>query len=336
MSMKLFCGSSNRDLGERIARHLDMSLGEISLDRFADGEVNIFIGESVRNCECVIIQTTSQCGDKSVNDILMELLIIIDAMKRGSASKVVVVMPYFGYSRADRKDYSRAPISAKVVASCLEAQNVNRVISCDLHSGQTCGFFSNNCPMDNLYNEVYFVDYIKYNIIPEFGENIVIVAPDEGAVKSATRVSNKLKVSAATIFKNREKANEVASMCLMGDVHGKIAILLDDMIDTAGTACKAATTLMENGASKIFMLATHGLFSGPAINRINESNFDKIIVTNTISPRKETLECDKIKIIDVSWMIAEAIRRQHDGTSLSELYLNEDVLRDKTEVTFIN
>ena len=336
MSMKLFCGSSYRDLGERIASHLEMPLGDISVDTFADGEVNIFIGESVRNCECVIIQSTSQCDGKSVNDLIMELLIIIDAFKRGSASKVVVVMPYFGYSRADRKDYSRAPISAKVVASCLEAQNVNRVISCDLHSGQTCGFFSNNCPMDNLYNEVYFVDYIKYHIIPEFGDNIVIVAPDEGAVKSATRVSGKLNVSAATIFKNRERANVVGSMCLMGDVRGKVAILIDDMIDTAGTACKAASILKENGASYIFMLATHGLFSGPALERIKDSEFNKIVVTNTVSQKSEILECNKIKIIDVSWIIAEAIKRQHDGTSLSELYLNRDVLRNNTGISFVN
>ena len=334
--MKLFCGSSYRDLGERIAGHLEMPLGDISVDTFADGEVNIFIGESVRNCECVIIQSTSQCDGKSVNDLIMELLIIIDAFKRGSASKVVVVMPYFGYSRADRKDYSRAPISAKVVASCLEAQNVNRVISCDLHSGQTCGFFSNNCPMDNLYNEVYFVDYIKYHIIPEFGDNIVIVAPDEGAVKSATRVSGKLNVSAATIFKNRERANVVGSMCLMGDVRGKVAILIDDMIDTAGTACKAASILKENGASYIFMLATHGLFSGPALERIKGSEFNKIVVTNTVSQKSEILECNKIKIIDVSWIIAEAIKRQHDGTSLSELYLNRDVLRNNTGISFVN
>lgn len=336
MSMKLFCGSSYRDLGERIANHLEIPLGNISVDTFADGEVNIFIGESVRNCECVIIQSTSQCEGKSVNDLIMELLIIIDAFKRGSASKVVVVMPYFGYSRADRKDYSRAPISARVVASCLEAQNVNRVISCDLHSGQTCGFFSNNCPMDNLYNEVYFVDYIKYHIIPEFGDNIVIVAPDEGAVKSATRVSGKLNVSAATIFKNRERANVVGSMCLMGDVRGKVAILIDDMIDTAGTACKAASILKENGARYIFMLATHGLFSGPALERIKDSDFNKIVVTNTVSQKSEILECNKIKIIDVSWIIAEAIKRQHEGTSLSELYLNRDVLRNNTGISFVN
>ena len=336
MSMKLFCGSSYRDLGERIANHLEIPLGNISVDTFADGEVNIFIGESVRNCECVIIQSTSQCEGKSVNDLIMELLIIIDAFKRGSASKVVVVMPYFGYSRADRKDYSRAPISARVVASCLEAQNVNRVISCDLHSGQTCGFFSNNCPMDNLYNEVYFVDYIKYHIIPEFGDNIVIVAPDEGAVKSATRVSGKLNVSAATIFKNRERANVVGSMCLMGDVRGKVAILIDDMIDTAGTACKAASILKENGARYMFMLATHGLFSGPALERIKDSDFNKIVVTNTVSQKSEILECNKIKIIDVSWIIAEAIKRQHEGTSLSELYLNRDVLRNNTGISFVN
>lgn len=336
MSMKLFCGSSYHDFGERIANHLNIPLGKIILDRFSDGEVNIFIGESVRNCECVIIQSTCQCENKSVNDLFMELLIIIDALKRGSASKVVVVMPYFGYSRADRKDNSRAPISANVVATCLEAQNVNRIISCDLHSGQISGFFSNNCPMDNLYNEVYFVDYIKYYIIPEFGENIVIVAPDEGAVKSATRVAGKLQVSAATIFKNREKANVVSSMCLMGDVKGKVAVLIDDMIDTAGTACKAAKTLMDNGAKKILMLATHGIFSGQAIDRIKNSCFDRIIVTNTVAPKKETFTCDKIKIIDVSWMVAEAIRRQHDGTSLSELYLNKDVLKNNTEFCFIN
>ena len=162
------------------------------------------------------------------------------------------------------------------------------------------------------------------------------MAPDEGAVKSATRVAGKLQVSAATIFKNREKANVVSSMCLMGDVKGKVAVLIDDMIDTAGTACKAAKTLMDNGAKKILMLATHGIFSGQAIDRIKNSCFDRIIVTNTVAPKKETFTCDKIKIIDVSWMVAEAIRRQHDGTSLSELYLNKDVLKNNTEFCFIN
>ena len=320
MSMKLFCGSSYRDLGERIAGHLQMPLGDISVDTFADGEVNIFIGESVRNCECVIIQSTSQCEGKSVNDLIMELLIIIDAFKRGSASKVVVVMPYFGYSRADRKDYSRAPISAKVVASCLEAQNVNRVISCDLHSGQTCGFFSNNCPMDNLYNEVYFVDYIKYHIIPEYGENIVIVAPDEGAVKSATRVSNKLKVSAATIFNNREKANEVASMCLMGDVHGKIAILLDDMIDTGGTICSGANLLKKEGANRIFACASHAVFSPPSHERLSTRDlFEQVIVTNSI-PVLVKDDFPQLKVLSVANMLGEAIWRIHEESSISSMF----------------
>jgi ribose-phosphate pyrophosphokinase len=204
--------------------------------------------------------------------------------------------------------------------------NVNRVIVYDLHAGQIAGFFSNNCPLDNLYNEVYFITYIRNSIINM--DELVIVAPDEGAVKTATRISNKLGCRVATIYKQRSRANEIDHMRLMGDVSGKIAILVDDIIDTGGTACKAAEILIDNGAREVNMLASHGIFSGNALEKINNSQFNSVVVTNTITHRNDVIQCDKIKVIDVSWLCAEAIRRQDNGESLTELYANRDILED--------
>ena len=339
--MLIFSGSSYPEFSKRVCEHINIPLSKAKLSTFADGERSVIIEDNVRNQECVIIQPTARSDIYSVNDHIIELLILVDALKRGSASRIVVVLPYFGYERSDRKDYSRAPISANVIATCLEAVNVDRVIVYDLHAGQIAGFFSNKCPVDNLYNEIYFIKYIKEyildNRLDETSLNeIVIVAPDEGAVKTAIRVSSKLKCGAATIFKKRDNPNEVGLMKLMGDVNGKIAIIIDDMIDTAGTACKAANVLSENGAKEVYMLASHGLFSPPSIDRINNSKFKKIIVTNTVSPTKETVECDKINIIDVSWLCAEAKERQHTGNSLKELYDNENILYNKNiEIKFI-
>jgi ribose-phosphate pyrophosphokinase len=324
--MKLFSGSHSRDFSNKISSHLNMPLGNMTLSTYKDGEISVIIEENVRNHNCIVIQSCCQLNGKSVNDSIMETLIIVDALKRGSASKVVVVLPYYGYSRSDRKDYSRAPISANVVARCLESMNVNRVIVYDLHAGQIAGFFSNNCPLDNLYNEVYFITYIRNSIINM--DELVIVAPDEGAVKTATRISNKLGCRVATIYKQRSRANEIDHMRLMGDVSGKIAILVDDIIDTGGTACKAAEILIDNGAREVNMLASHGIFSGNALEKINNSQFNSVVVTNTITHRNDVIQCDKIKVIDVSWLCAEAIRRQDNGESLTELYANRDILED--------
>ena len=255
----------------------------------------------------------------------MELLILCDALKRGSANSVNVVMPYYGYQRQDRKDYSRAPISAIVIANCLESQNINRVIVFDLHAGQIQGFFSNNTPVDNLYVESYFIESIKKEMNNNL-DNLMIISPDEGGMKRAVRISNKLGVGMGTIYKERSDVNVVGKMSLMGNVEGKICIIVDDMIDTAGTACKASHILKDNGAAKIFMYACHGLFSGKAFENIEKSSFDKILITNTLDQNRHlekiklhNLE-NRIEVIDVSWMCAEAIRRSNFGESLKELY----------------
>ena len=248
----------------------------------------------------------------------MELFILIDALKRGSANSVTVVMPYYGYERQDRKDYSRAPISARVMATCLESLGVDRIITFDLHAGQIQGFFSSNTPLDNLYLESYFVKYIRKKIINDI-DDLVMVAPDEGGVKRAVRMANKLCVSTATIYKERNAPNEISKMVLMGNVRNKICVIVDDIIDTAGTACKAAEVLRENGALGIYMFVSHGILSGPAIERITNSNFDKVIISNTLDQDFKELG-DKIEVIDISWMCAEAMKRSLFGESLKELY----------------
>ena len=323
--MKIFSGTSNKDFSEKVANHLNRPLSKVDISRFADGEINLVINESIRKQDCYIIQPTSPSENNSVNDNLMELFIMCDALKRGSANSVNVVMPYYGYQRQDRKDYSRAPISAKVVASCLESLHINRVIVFDLHAGQIQGFFSNQTPFDNLYVESEFVKYIKKNIGLD---NIIIVSPDEGGMKRAVRIANKLDVGSGSIFKERTEANSISKMTLMGSVQDKICIIVDDIIDTAGTCCKSSLLLKEHGAKQIYMFACHGIFSGDAFENIKKSNFDKIIVTNTINQKRHNtkiteLELEKrIDVIDVSWMCAEAIRSAHYGESLSLLYDN--------------
>ena len=263
--MKIFSGTANRDFSLKVADYLNLKLAKVKINRFADGEINIIIEENVRKEDCYIIQPTGPSLNQTPNDNFMELLILSDALKRGSANSVNVVMPYYGYQRQDRKDYSRAPISAKVIASCLEAQNVNRVIVFDLHAGQIQGFFSNRTPFDNLYVESIFIDYIKNN---NFNlANCIIISPDEGGMKRAVRVSNKLGIGMGTIYKERSEANVVSTMSLMGNVENKICIIVDDMIDTAGTATKASKLLKEQGAEEIYMFACHGLFSGKVFRK---------------------------------------------------------------------
>jgi len=328
--MKIFSGTSNLPLSHKVAEYLDKKLADVELEKFADGEFNVKINQNVRKEDCFIIQPTGPSEFNSPNDNFMELLILADALKRGSASSVTIVMPYYGYQRQDRKDYSRAPISARVIASCLEALNIDRVITFDLHAGQIQGFFSNDTPFDNLYVETYFVKYINKKILncENSLDDIIIVSPDEGGMKRAVRIANKLGVGTATIYKERIKANEVCRMSLMGDIEGKICIIVDDMIDTAGTACTGAKLLKDKGATSIYIFACHGLFSGPAIDRINNSVFDKVIITNTLNQEYKNLG-EKFDIIDISYMCGEAIRRSLHGESLKELYDTKETFPKK-------
>lgn len=325
--LKLFSGSSNLEFSKNVANHLNIELSEINISKFPDGEIKLNVVNNVRQADCFIIQSTCRNNvlNTSVNDNIMELFIMIDALKRGSAKTVNVIMPYYGYQRQDRKDYSRAPISASVISRCLESLNVNRVIVYDLHANQISGFFSNLCPLDNLYSESYFINYIKKNIMAKYFDknDTVIIAPDAGAMKCNYRVSLKLKCASGSIFKNRNKDGVIDNMLLMGDVNNKNIIMIDDMIDTAGTICEASKLLKNKGANQIFVFATHGLFSKNAIERINNSNIDKVIITNTVENSLIKNE-KKFDMMDVSWLCAEAIKRLIEGKSISCLYDNLD------------
>ena len=332
--MKLFSGTTNTQFSELIAKHLKCNLSSLELNRFADGEIKVTINECIRQEDCVIIQPTCRnlINNTSVNDSFMELLIIIDALKRGSAKSVIVIMPYYGYQRQDRKDYSRAPISASIVAKCLEALNVNKIIVFDLHAGQISGFFSNNCPLDNLYSEQYFLKYIRDNILPKYDiKDIIVVSPDEGATKNNYRIASYLGCDIASIFKNRCNDNEINTMKLIGNVKDKVVIMVDDIIDTAGTACSASKLLKDLGAKEIYFLVCHGLFSRNAIERIEKSSFTKVIATNTIPHNDTILNNNLIDIVDVSWLCAEAIQRHLNGISISELY-NETIFNEKLKI----
>ena len=316
----IISGTSNPNFSKKVADHLGNKLADVKINKFANGEINVVINQSVRNKNCVIIQTTSSSKHNSPNDNIMELFVLLDALKRGSAKSVSIVMPYYAYERQDRKDYSRAPISAAVISKCLESLNADRIIVYDLHAGQIQGFFPNHIPLDNLYVEPYFIKYIHNFILSEFNnKDLVIVSPDDGGVKNAVRISSKLDCSCATIYKERKEANKVSKMTLMGDVRDKVVIIIDDIIDTGGTAMKAAQTLHSFGSKKIYLMATHGLLSNNAAEKLNDSLFDEIIITNT-TPYICKRRFDKIKILDVSWLSAEAIKRQTTGQSLSELY----------------
>ena len=321
-NFKIFSGNSNQELATRVANQLSINLGKAEITKFSDGETKVVIQENVRKQHCFIVQSTGPSSYGSPNDMFMELCIMIDALKRGSAESVNVVMPYYGYSRQDRKDYSRAPISARVVATMLESLGINRVIVFDLHAYQIQGFFSSNTPVDNLTAEPYFIKYINDNIIIKDTNlnNYIIVSPDEGGVKRANRVADKIGLGLAIIHKERSQANVIDRMELIGNVSGKIVVMIDDMIDTGGTACKAAHLLKERGATEIYMLVTHGIFSGTAFKKIKNSDFTKVVATNTLELRQKLASDCKIEIIDISKMCAEAIRRSLLGESISDLY----------------
>ncbi|XP_029840185.2 ribose-phosphate pyrophosphokinase 2 isoform X1 [Ixodes scapularis] len=311
-NVKVFSGSSHCDLAQKVVDRLGIELGKVVLKKFSNQETCVEIGESVRGEDVYIIQ--SGCGE--VNDNLMELLIMINACKIASASRVTAVIPCFPYARQDKKDKSRAPISAKLVANMLSVAGADHIITMDLHASQIQGFF--DIPVDNLYAEPAVLKWIRENI-PEW-RNGIIVSPDAGGAKRVTAIADRLNVEFALIHKERKKANEVDSMVLVGEVKDRVAILVDDMADTCGTICHAAGKLLEAGASKVYAILTHGIFSGPAISRINNACFEAVVVTNTIPQDQHMKECPKIQCIDVSMILAEAIRRTHNGESVSYLF----------------
>lgn len=315
MAIKVFTGSSNPQLAMLVAERLGHPLAAVKLDKFANGETKVEIGESVRGEDVYIIQ--SGCG--SINDNLIELLIMINACKIASASKITAVIPCFPYARQDRKDKSRMPISAKLVANMLTIAGANHIITMDLHANQVQGFF--DIPVDNLYAEPIAIRWIKENI-PDW-KNCVIVSPDAGGAKRATSIADKLKVNCAIIHKERKRSGEVSSMVLMGDVKDCAAILVDDMADTCGTIVSAAEKLHEAGAKEIYAFLTHGVFSKDAIDKVKASKFKAMVVTNTIPQSKEAAN---IETIDVSILFAEAIRRNHSGESIGVLFTPDFIL----------
>ncbi|MBL6994057.1 ribose-phosphate diphosphokinase [Desulfobacula sp.] len=309
--LSIFAGNSNPVLAERISEHLAKPLGRLKVDCFSDGETQVEIQENVRKQEIFVIQSTC----KPVNDNLVELLLLIDAFKRSSASRITAVIPYFGYSRQDKKVSPRVPISAKLIADLLEKAGVHRVITMDLHAGQIQGFF--NCPVDNLYAAPIIIDDIK----TRYPENMVVVSPDAGGVERARAYAKRLNASLAIIDKRRSAPNEAKAMAIIGDVEDKIALILDDMVDTAGTLTEAASVIMEKGAKEVHAYCTHPVLSGPAIDRINKSSLSSLVVTDTIPLSEEAKQCNKIETLSIAKLVGEAIMRSYRGDSVNSLFV---------------
>lgn len=311
-TMKLLTGTSNMDLSQKVSGFLGVPITPMDVKRFADGEIFTEIKDSIRGEDVYLIQST--CSP--VNENLMELLIILDTCKRASARSVNVIIPYFGYARQDRKVTPRTPITARLVSDLLEKAGATRVLSVDLHSGQIQGFF--NMPFDNIYAAPVLLNKLQ---TAYQGQKITIVSPDAGGVDRARWFASKLGCGLAIIDKRRSAPNEAKVMHLMGDVKGSVALIVDDMIDTAGTLCNTAAAVKENGAVKVIAAATHGVFSGPALSRIHESVLDEVYVTDTIPQTERVANVNKIKILSVSSLLGEAIRRIHLKESVSSLFI---------------
>ncbi len=308
---KLFSLSSNIPLAEAIADHLGVELGKVQMNRFSDGEIHVNIEESIRGDDIYIIQSTSQ----PANDHLMEVLIMVDALRRASAGTINVVMPYYGYARQDRKARSREPITAKLVANLLEEVGVDRLLTLDLHAAQIQGFF--DIPVDHLLGASLLANYFIDRDIR--GEDVVVVSPDHGGVTRARKLAGFLDSPLAIIDKRRPKANVAEVMNIIGEVEGKTAVLIDDMVDTAGTITLAAKALEDAGASEVYACGTHAILSGPAIERIENSVIKKMVVTDSISLPEEKI-IEKIDQVSVSHLIGDAIYRIHNNISVSPLF----------------
>ncbi|NPA50365.1 MAG: ribose-phosphate pyrophosphokinase [Epsilonproteobacteria bacterium] len=307
----IFSGTANEELSKEISTYLDMPLSKANISRFSDGEINIQIAESVRGKDVFIIQPT--CAP--ANDNLMELLIMTDALRRSSAKSITAVVPYYGYARQDRKAAPRVPISAKLVADMMVTAGITRVVTVDLHASQIQGFF--NIPVDNLYGAILFINYIKNKIEMGKLKNPVIASPDIGGVARARYFAQKLGLDMVIVDKRREKANVAEVMNIIGDVKGKDIILIDDMIDTAGTMVKGAKALKEKGANSVMACCTHPVLSGPAYERIEKGDIDELVVSNTIPLKKR---CKKIKVLSTAKLLGEVIRRINNNESVNSLF----------------
>ncbi|AAS54410.1 AGL080Cp [Eremothecium gossypii ATCC 10895] len=313
-AIKLLAPDIHRGLAELVAKRLGLRLTDCKLKRDCNGEATFSIGESVRDQDIYII---TQVGSGDVNDRVLELLIMINASKTASARRITAVIPNFPYARQDRKDKSRAPITAKLMADMLTTAGCDHVITMDLHASQIQGFF--DVPVDNLYAEPSVVKYIKEHI-PH--DDAIIISPDAGGAKRASLLSDRLNLNFALIHKERAKANEVSRMVLVGDVTDKVCIIVDDMADTCGTLAKAAEVLLEHNARSVIAIVTHGILSGKAIENINNSKLDRVVCTNTVPFEEKMKLCPKLDVIDISAVLAESIRRLHNGESISYLFKN--------------
>ena len=310
--IKLFTGNAHKGLAEEIADDLGIPVGDATVSKFSDGEITVHINENVRGTDVFVLQPTCM----PVNHNLMELLLMVDALKRASARRITAVIPYYGYARQDRKVQPRVPISAKLVADLITAAGTNRVLTMDLHAAQIQGFF--NIPVDNLYASPVLLDYVhnKYN-----SQNLVIVSPDAGGVERARSFAKKLQCSIAIIDKRREAANISQLMNVIGEVKGKDAIILDDMVDTGGTTIQAVSALKEKGAKNVIAACTHAVLSGNAVEKVNNSVLEELIVTNTIPLDSKKEKCKKLTVLSIATLIGEAIKRIHEESSVSSLFV---------------
>ncbi len=309
--MKIFAGNSNQPLANDICKHLNVELGNAQVKTFSDGEIQVEIGDNVRGRDVYVIQSTSS----PANHNLMELLVMVDALKRASAARINAVVPYFGYARQDRKVAPRAPITAKLVADLMSVAGIDRLLTMDLHAGQIQGFF--DIPVDHLYAAPVMLDEIRRQ---GFGD-LIVVSPDAGGTERARAFAKRLNAGLAIIDKRRSGPNVSEVMHIIGDVEGKNCVIIDDMIDTAGTLCAAANALQQQGAADVYACATHAVLSGPALQRISDSALKKVFITDTIPTQNKLDQCDTLTSLSVSHLLAEAIRRTHNAESVSSLFV---------------
>lgn len=308
--LQIVTGSANPELAQAICDHLGCRLTPAVVETFSDGEIRIEIGANVRGDDVFVVQPTCH----PVNENLMQLALILDALKRASVGRVTAVVPYYGYARQDRKVVPRAPISAKMVADFLTVAGMSRMITIDLHAGQIQGFF--DLPVDNLYALPVFMEYMR-----QFDDDIVVVSPDAGGTERARSYAKRFGASLAIIDKRRDEPNKAKAMNLIGDVKNKIAVVVDDMIDTAGTMCSAAEIILEKGAKDVMACATHPVLSGPAIDRLCDSKFSKVVVTNTIPLGEKHMNCPKLHVLSVAGLLAKSIHNIHTDSSVSVLFV---------------